>query len=685
METNVKKNVALLTLLMLIKKLLSIVYKIPYQNLTGDAGFYVFQQVYPFIAILMILTGFALPTVVGNLLNENNYSATIKDKLKRIMWILSLVIFTILFLGNRQIAQVMGDVLLEPVIRIVGIHFLFLSPIAYMRGVLQSRTSTIKKFGYSVVVEQISRVAAVLAVLYLFEIHNYSYYRIAELAFIFSLISQVVTIMHLYLMKPIDDAQSFLPLKEKPQIFRRTMYLLLSSGILVIFGLIDSFLVFNVLIATESQVDAMVLRGIFERGLPFVQAGTFFVGSLVSFTMSQFEKCENDKQKKIVFSTGLFYILGLAIPATLGLIMVMPYLNITLFMDQAGSLTLQIMMIQIVLYSIVVLLTATLSREEQQPFVLASLLIGILIKLVITAPLVRQLGIDGAALSSVTSLAVMCLIMLMGSKYLFTAKLFAIFIGISISAFSMWYGLRRIEPFLVFLNTGKRTGYLHLVLANTVLGIAIYGVVMFTLVSIFKAIGNIILLRHKKRQERLRRAVRAKERRQQEAFKVQEEQRQKILKLQEDEYKRELYKQSLMQNKSMQTTNATVSDHLDGRGQGQNPIPEHSRQVAPPIKNKSMKKTRKKGKQMRLDKFLKVSRIIKRRQTAKEVSDAGKISVNGKVAKSSTSLSIGDEIALHYATRTLIVRVMEIKDSTKKEDADQMYEIIREEPRKDSN
>ncbi|MCL2560537.1 MAG: RNA-binding S4 domain-containing protein [Turicibacter sp.] len=84
---------------------------------------------------------------------------------------------------------------------------------------------------------------------------------------------------------------------------------------------------------------------------------------------------------------------------------------------------------------------------------------------------------------------------------------------------------------------------------------------------------------------------------------------------------------------------------------------------------------------MRLDKFLKVSRIIKRRQTAKEVSDAGKISVNGKVAKSSTSLSIGDEIALHYATRTLTIRVVEIKDSTKKEDAQRMYEVVSEVPR----
>jgi len=686
METSVKKNAAMLTLLMLVKKGLSIVYKIPYQNLTGDAGFYVFQQVYPFIAILMILTGFAMPLVIGSLLTENNYSATIKDKLKRLLWIFSLVAFTILFLGGRQIAHIMADIRLERVIRIAGIHFLFLPQIAYMRGVLQSRSGTMKKLGYSVVIEQISRVAAVLAVLTFFEAHNHSYYQIAELAFTFSLISPIVTIMHLYLMKPIDDAQSFLPLKGKLHFFRRVMYLLLGSGVLVMFGLIDSFLVFNRLIAIEYQepINAMILRGVLERGLPLVQAGTFFVSSLVALTMTQFEKAENNKQKKIAFSTGLFYILGLAIPAALGLIMVMPYLNTALFRDQSGNITLQIVMSQVVIYSVVVLLTAALSREEKQSFVLASLLIGILTKLVITAPLVSSMGIDGAALSSVVSLSIMCLIMLIGSKYLFTPKLFVIFIGISVSSLIMLFGLRYARPFLAFLNTGQRSGYLYLLLANAVIGIIIYGLVMAILVWIFKSIGNIILMRHKKKRKRAEQAARARKRRRNEVLRLQKEKQQEVLRLQEEERERERYRQSLMHDKPKQSSNVTINTGRVVRNHQQRAnltSISNEKQVYTQQQNKPTSNTRKDGKQMRLDKFLKLSRIIKRRQTAKEVSDAGKISVNGKVAKSSTTLYVGDEIALYYATRTLVVRVTEIKDSTKKEDANRMYEVIREEPK----
>ena len=81
---------------------------------------------------------------------------------------------------------------------------------------------------------------------------------------------------------------------------------------------------------------------------------------------------------------------------------------------------------------------------------------------------------------------------------------------------------------------------------------------------------------------------------------------------------------------------------------------------------------------MRLDKYLKVSRIIKRRPVAKEVADKGRIKVNGILAKSSTDLKVGDEIEIRFGNKLFTVRVLEMKDSTKKEDAAKMYEIVSE-------
>ena len=71
---------------------------------------------------------------------------------------------------------------------------------------------------------------------------------------------------------------------------------------------------------------------------------------------------------------------------------------------------------------------------------------------------------------------------------------------------------------------------------------------------------------------------------------------------------------------------------------------------------------------MRLDKYLKVSRIIKRRPVAKEVADKGRIKVNGVLAKSSTDLKVNDEVEVRFGNKLLTVKVLEMLDSTKKED-----------------
>ena len=81
---------------------------------------------------------------------------------------------------------------------------------------------------------------------------------------------------------------------------------------------------------------------------------------------------------------------------------------------------------------------------------------------------------------------------------------------------------------------------------------------------------------------------------------------------------------------------------------------------------------------MRLDKYLKVSRIIKRRTVAKEVADKGRIKVNGILAKSSTDLKVDDQVEIRFGNKLLLVKVLEMKDSTKKEDAAGMSEILSE-------
>ncbi|MDO4912669.1 MAG: RNA-binding S4 domain-containing protein [Lactobacillus sp.] len=79
---------------------------------------------------------------------------------------------------------------------------------------------------------------------------------------------------------------------------------------------------------------------------------------------------------------------------------------------------------------------------------------------------------------------------------------------------------------------------------------------------------------------------------------------------------------------------------------------------------------------MRIDKFLKISRLVKRRTIAKEMADMGRVSVNGKVVKSSYDLKLGDEITIAYGNRNVTARVLEIRETTKKAEASDLYELI---------
>ena len=82
---------------------------------------------------------------------------------------------------------------------------------------------------------------------------------------------------------------------------------------------------------------------------------------------------------------------------------------------------------------------------------------------------------------------------------------------------------------------------------------------------------------------------------------------------------------------------------------------------------------------MRVDKFLKVSRLIKRREVAKELCDAGYVAVNGKIAKPSSEIEVGDEIKLRLGRRTLSVKVLTLLSHAGKEKALSMYEVTQDE------
>jgi len=79
---------------------------------------------------------------------------------------------------------------------------------------------------------------------------------------------------------------------------------------------------------------------------------------------------------------------------------------------------------------------------------------------------------------------------------------------------------------------------------------------------------------------------------------------------------------------------------------------------------------------MRLDKYLKVSRLIKRRTVANDACDAGRVTVNGTVAKASSNVKVGDVIEVGFGSKAVKVEVLDVQETTKKDDAKELYKYL---------
>ncbi|MYL35957.1 RNA-binding S4 domain-containing protein [Pontibacillus yanchengensis] len=81
---------------------------------------------------------------------------------------------------------------------------------------------------------------------------------------------------------------------------------------------------------------------------------------------------------------------------------------------------------------------------------------------------------------------------------------------------------------------------------------------------------------------------------------------------------------------------------------------------------------------MRLDKFLKISRLIKRRTLAKEVASQGRIHLNGNPAKASSEVGVGDELSIRFGQKQLTIEITSLRENVKKDEANSLYKVIKE-------
>ncbi|MHA6260525.1 putative polysaccharide biosynthesis protein [Sporosarcina sp. CAU 1771] len=403
------KSASILTIAAIIVKLLGAVYRVPFQNLVGDKGFYIYQQVYPFIGIFIIWTSYGFAVAVSKLVAETKKPGEVRA-LMRVAFIylvfLSITFFILLTLFAPFFARSMADPNLAPLLR-AGAYIVLLMPaLAVLKGSFQAQGQMIP-VAVSNVGEQAFRVTIILMGTWIAVKMGTSLYVVGEIAMWGAVVGQFVgvIILTLYFRKhfggPLEKVHTWQVVKELTLV---SISVSASSLILLLFQLVDSFTVFRILVSIGIiEEAAMEIKGVYDRGQPLVQLGILIASTLALAIVPLIAHHATKKTGRselpfvrLTFRTA--FLFGWA--ATVGLSLVLPYVNEMLFETRAGSTTLIVFVIQIFWLSLILPLTAMLQGAGKVKVPVFLLLCGLVVKIIGNSVLVPIWGVTGAALSS---------------------------------------------------------------------------------------------------------------------------------------------------------------------------------------------------------------------------------------------------------------------------------------------
>lgn len=408
------KGAFLLTYAGLLGKVLSAVYRIPLQNLTGDVGFYIYQQIYPFLGIAMILALYGFPAAISRLIASgvNQPTKQLKRKILFQLILFSCFLFILVFLFAPFIADFMGDEGLTLGIRASALPFLLVPFVAYFRGVFQGENNMLPT-AVSQLIEQIIRVSLIIVTAYLIIKFNRSLYEIGigtAIASIGGSLIALFTLLLFFYRKPKNQVlkiESEQPIEESifTAVIGYGIAIAINHMMLLLLQLIDAFTLVPLLKQTGYSLnEAQVFKGVLDRGQPLAQLGIVAASSLALALIPSVTKLrlKNDRTRfaNYIASTWRF-TLYLAGGATVGLIVLFPEVNTLLFKEDIGTVSLQVFSITII-FSALSIATASILQGLGQIYRTAIfVIIGVVAKLALNILLVPQLDILGAALATV--------------------------------------------------------------------------------------------------------------------------------------------------------------------------------------------------------------------------------------------------------------------------------------------
>ncbi|WP_436953531.1 polysaccharide biosynthesis protein [Staphylococcus shinii] len=412
-------GVVVLTLALLVVKVLSAVYRVPYQNILGDEGLYAYQQVYPIVALGVILTMNAIPSAVTQIFGSEGDFKQYTRVMIRIQSI-SAIFFLILLFCAKWVALLMGDINLTPMLRAASFSFLFIGILGVFRGYYQAQRD-MNVPAISQVIEQFVRVGIIISAIILFMIEHWSIYAAGTLAIIGSAFGFLASSLFLILRKPFKHSQkksyefAQKPFTEWRKLALAILIFAVSQLIVIVWQVVDSFTVLHMLQSTGLDFQqATSQKGVYDRGASFIQMGlivtTTFCFVLIPL-LTDAIKARNKVLTNRYANASIKITILFSVSAGVGLINLMPIMNSVFFKTNSQTLTLAVYMLTVICVSLIMMDIALLQVKNKVRPVLLAFSIGVVSKTVLNIALIPQLLMLGGSISTVVSLILFTIVL----------------------------------------------------------------------------------------------------------------------------------------------------------------------------------------------------------------------------------------------------------------------------------
>ncbi|MEH7416730.1 polysaccharide biosynthesis protein [Neobacillus drentensis] len=437
----VLKGAIILTIAAILTKILSAFYRIPFQNIVGDVGFYIYQQVYPFYGMAVVLSTTGFPVVISKLYAEQKERGD--DVRSRLLLFVSylflqvfgVICFLILYIGADGIARWMHDLHLAILLKVVAIVFLTFPISSLLRGYYQAIGDMIPT-ALSQVGEQSIRVLTIIFLSSLFMAKGYSLYLVGGGAMFGSITGSIISAVILFMfLKFRKEWKIIMPVRGMIQTYKKEVGAIWSalffqglmiciSGMLMIFTqLADSLNLYSLLVAKGMEAElAKGIKGVFDRGQPLIQLGTVAATSMSLtlvplITRARLASKSAELREHIQLALKVSIVVGAG--ASAGLWAIMEPTNIMLFENRSCSSVLGILSFVIFFTSIISTVIAIMQGMGNVLFPAFAVMIVFPLKYLLNSMLISSLGIMGAAVSSLISLAIVTLVLMIGFKRMF--------------------------------------------------------------------------------------------------------------------------------------------------------------------------------------------------------------------------------------------------------------------------